>query len=273
MKFQSDPHLEKEKQERKEKERQKKKEKEKAKEALINLLKNSQPSAMTLNDAEILHRLLFSSPAGKKLLQQASLLGFKDGSIEVPIFDQQDKNAFFRDFFRVFFIDRLCHAQRGNRVEELEILRSCDRIDSITGFTSCFQISGSRFFGSHYGYGGSLPLLHIALKKNHVEAIHILLSDHCVDVNESNNFGQTALGKACEMGNLELINTLLNHPRIDPNAGDCPPLHIAITADNRELVDILLAKESVDPNCLDTERNTPLSHGKPESRVNLVELK
>ena len=62
-----------------------------------------------------------------------------------------------------------------------------------------------------------------------------------VDINQTNNHGDTALWVACDTGNEEIVRALLKHPRIDIDKGTAHvPLHSAVLHGRENIVRMLL---------------------------------
>ncbi len=82
--------------------------------------------------------------------------------------------------------------------------------------------------------GGNTPL-HKATKKQLIEAVKELINKGC-DVNARNNDGETPLFFAVQAGNLELFETILNAPTIDPYIKVNSPIFGGKALDIREVL-------------------------------------
>lgn len=60
--------------------------------------------------------------------------------------------------------------------------------------------------------------LHFASKKNNIEIVRLLLSNHSINVNIRNNNNETPLFIAIENNNIEVVQLLLSNPNININA-------------------------------------------------------
>ena len=68
--------------------------------------------------------------------------------------------------------------------------------------------------------------------------LHLTLG---VDINQTNNHGDTALWVACDTGNEEIVRALLKHPRINIDKGIAHvPLHSAVLHGRENIVRMLL---------------------------------
>ena len=100
-----------------------------------------------------------------------------------------------------------------------------------------------------------------------------------VDINEADCDGNkvTALYYACEDGNNDLVELLLAHPNIDPNAageyGDTP-LTIASNDCRGKIVKLLLAHPMIDVNkrCVNGAVHSPLVAACTQGRLGVVKL-
>lgn len=107
--------------------------------------------------------------------------------------------------------------------------------------------------------------LSIAIKTNNTEMAEALLSqEEEVDLNILYQGGRDAspatfLGRAAQMGHVEMVKLLLSKNAIDPNLGKIgPPLAIAAYNSHHAVVDLLLNAPGVDLNLRDSGGCTPL---------------
>eukprot|EP00792_Barthelona_sp_PAP020_P003636 TRINITY_DN1579_c0_g1_i1.p1 TRINITY_DN1579_c0_g1~~TRINITY_DN1579_c0_g1_i1.p1 ORF type:complete len:984 (-),score=271.56 TRINITY_DN1579_c0_g1_i1:41-2923(-) len=80
-----------------------------------------------------------------------------------------------------------------------------------------------------------------------------------VDIDSTDNFGQTSLLLACDLSNFTICELLLNYGA-DPNIASLngwTPLHAAVDSENLEIVDFLI-KRNDDVNVCDEEGYSPL---------------
>jgi len=129
-------------------------------------------------------------------------------------------------------------------------------------------------------------LVQLVKQKVSVATVKRFLSDNdsCPDVdrvniNEADCDGNnvTALYYACEDGNNDLVELLLAHPNIDPNAageyGDTP-LTIASNDGRGKIVKLLLAHPMIDVNkrCVNGAVHSPLVAACTQGRLGVVKL-
>lgn len=110
-------------------------------------------------------------------------------------------------------------------------------------------------------------LLHVASRRNFYEGMKILIDlknknndEYVLDINAKNNYGETPLTIAAELGHVEIIKLLLNHPKINPNYAlkNGTPLHLCLIQDNVELLKIMLDSNKFNPNIKNQSSFTPL---------------
>lgn len=111
-------------------------------------------------------------------------------------------------------------------------------------------------------------LLHVASRRNFYEGMKILLNlknkenenVFILDVNEVDNYGSTPLTIAAELGHIEIVKLLLNHPDIKPNYAlkNGSSLHLAVLQDNVEMIKVMLESNKFDPNLKNQSSFTPL---------------
>lgn len=152
-------------------------------------------------------------------------------------------------------------------------------------------------------------LLQALIEKNEIYAIQIILKRciHLIDINERNQKGKTALHIAAEQEKIEIIQLLLDNPRLDINASDengntalhdargqaiiklllniphatlrsnhfgSTPLHAGCYQEDIEKIKVLLSHEKVKRliNASDNEKNTPLHIAVRQGNPRLVQL-
>ena len=106
--------------------------------------------------------------------------------------------------------------------------------------------------------------LSIAVKANNTELAKVLLSREEIDLNvlhqgERDASPATFLGRAAQVGHVEMVKLLLSKNAINPNLGKIgPPLAIAAYNSHHAVVDLLLNTPGVDLNLRDSCGCTPL---------------
>ena len=86
-----------------------------------------------------------------------------------------------------------------------------------------------------------------ALNFGYLEAVKILLADERVEFNPSKN-KNSALKKASDRGDADMITFLLEDERVDPSSNNNHALEKATGRGDTKIVKLLLADERVDPN-------------------------
>lgn len=107
---------------------------------------------------------------------------------------------------------------------------------------------------------GDTPLI-CASRNNDTEYIKELLKRNDIDVNIKNKYGNTALMEACLRDKNEAAKMLLERMDVDINTKgdmDFTPLFTAIERGNKELADALLNRNDMDINVHSYDGNTPL---------------
>ncbi|QQR48951.1 ankyrin repeat domain-containing protein [bacterium] len=106
---------------------------------------------------------------------------------------------------------------------------------------------------------GQSTILHDAVQDNSLATVEALLKQLEIDINEADEYGQTALWWAAERNNPDIITYLLEKKAtVDAPARDgSTPLHIAALEGNHEAVKLLL-EDKAKPNLKDNKGNTPL---------------
>ena len=93
-------------------------------------------------------------------------------------------------------------------------------------------------------------LLGRACQMGHIDIVRILLADPRVDPSDYDNF---AIRKASQYGRFEVVKLLLADPRVDPTVYDNKAIRWASRYGRLEVVDLLLADSRVDPSDYDNK--------------------
>lgn len=113
-------------------------------------------------------------------------------------------------------------------------------------------------------------LLTVAAMKGHVEIVNLLLNDPRVDPAAGDNI---AIQKAASSGHVQVVDLLLNDPRVDPAAEDDYAIQRAAAKGHVEVVKLLLT----DPRAINrvnpaAEYNEAITSAAREGRAQVVEL-
>lgn len=106
-----------------------------------------------------------------------------------------------------------------------------------------------------------LPLLHLAVREDHVSIVKLLLKEPSLKVNLVNNTGWTALHLAARLGYAESVDLLLQAPGIDVNivnSDGWTPLHWAAWHGHTGIVSRLLSQPGIQVNPREKSETTPL---------------
>lgn len=116
--------------------------------------------------------------------------------------------------------------------------------------TFCEIIKGNVSLINLQNSEGDTPL-HLAIIKNNMDMIKVLLENDSINVNLKNHQGNTPLHLAVMKDNASIIDELLKKDNIDVNLknnSDNTPLQLMIQNRRHLLVDMLLKKEELDVN-------------------------
>ena len=116
--------------------------------------------------------------------------------------------------------------------------------------TFCEIIKGNVLLINLQNSEGDTPL-HLAIIKNNMDMIKVLLENDSINVNLKNHQGNTPLHLAVMKDNASIIDELLKKDNIDVNLknnSDNTPLQLMIQNRRHLLVDMLLKKEELDVN-------------------------
>ena len=117
------------------------------------------------------------------------------------------------------------------------------------------------------------PLI-IAVEKNFVDIIELLLEHENIDVNIKNNYNQTPLIIAVEKNFVDIVKLLLGHNNIDVNIQNNynqTPLHIALYTNN-DIVKLLLEYKDININLINKYGETPLHIAANNNNIDIVKL-
>lgn len=96
-----------------------------------------------------------------------------------------------------------------------------------------------------------------------------LMGSRWVDINAKDMYDDAALHLAVSRGSLEIVDLLLNHPKINVNIttieGDTP-LHLSVYQDSFEIINRLLAHKNTKLDVQNIEGETPISLVKSKQR-------
>ena len=117
-------------------------------------------------------------------------------------------------------------------------------------------------------------LINYAMKdKNNLGIVRLLLTDERIDVNMSDENGDSLLLLASGAGSVEFVSSLLESPKIKVNKrndnGDSP-LMCAANEGNSVIVDLLLKRKEIDVNSANTDRVTSLMCAADKGFVRIV---
>eukprot|EP00091_Calanus_sinicus_P017057 TRINITY_DN36813_c0_g1_i1.p1 TRINITY_DN36813_c0_g1~~TRINITY_DN36813_c0_g1_i1.p1 ORF type:complete len:171 (-),score=34.35 TRINITY_DN36813_c0_g1_i1:27-539(-) len=87
-------------------------------------------------------------------------------------------------------------------------------------------------------------ILQLLSRQGRSDCVQILLKHPDLKVNQTDNWGKTALHKACEEGHENITELLLKHPGIDPNTQGSlhvTPLHVSVSEEMRH--DVLMIEK------------------------------
>lgn len=117
--------------------------------------------------------------------------------------------------------------------------------------------------------------LHMSLLMPNIQAARLLLAyKDRINVNLANSYGQTALTLACQMGYLEIVQTLLSFPNINIDTVDVrqrSPLHAAIMENSDGIVKVLVNRQC-NVNVEDSTGNTPLHQAVAKNTSTVEEI-
>ena len=93
------------------------------------------------------------------------------------------------------------------------------------------------------------PPLHLAVISGDVNKVRGVLLNSKMSINSIDHIGRTPLELACELGNLDIIKTLIDHTVQDDKGtiGD-KLLEIALNYEKDEIILLLLLNSKCDPN-------------------------
>ena len=106
-----------------------------------------------------------------------------------------------------------------------------------------------------------IGLLNYAMKNGKLNILHLLLADDRIDVNMTDENGDSLLLLASAGGFVAFVSTLLESPRIEVNkcnADGDTPLMCAANEGYNVIVDLLLKRKDIDVNCKNSDHVTSL---------------
>jgi len=105
--------------------------------------------------------------------------------------------------------------------------------------------------------------LHIAVERDHIAVVKLLLSTNHVDIRSKNKGGRAALHLAAENGSDAVVQLLLDTGQVDTYSQDKngrTPLHYVASSGSEAVVQLLLDTGQVDINSQDKYGRTPLHY-------------
>ena len=117
---------------------------------------------------------------------------------------------------------------------------------------------------------GNTSLALAIRRKYSIAIVKLLLECEKININTVSNDGLTPLSLAIKNGYTECIDMLLNHPKIDINAGKETPLETAAFSKNTSIIQKILARKDLilEKTCLNIEI---LSEYSDEDKFHLIE--
>ena len=105
--------------------------------------------------------------------------------------------------------------------------------------------------------------IHRAVSQGHTDNVNYLITDHdyAYDPKIRGYQGRTLLHYACGVGNVDLVNILIEKHGISPMAADAvnqTPLHVAASHGQEEIVCLLITKYNCPVDCRSNYKLTPL---------------
>ena len=111
--------------------------------------------------------------------------------------------------------------------------------------------------------------------ENHISILRLLLEQPLIDLNLTDEKGNTALMFAAHFENIEAVRLLLEQPSIEVNLEDISghtALHLATVKGNIDAVKLLLVNERVNVNSQNVKRLTALMRAAARSTENHVSI-
>ncbi len=121
----------------------------------------------------------------------------------------------------------------------------------------------------------SQPPLHVAVQGGHESIVGLLIDTGAADVNSPDKFGQTALGYACSMGNVDLARAGVEcganvNILVDADMRNTP-LMMAVQEEDEELVSQLLDHGAI-VDAVDANGQTAVMHAAVRKLTSMVDL-
>jgi len=105
----------------------------------------------------------------------------------------------------------------------------------------------------------------LAMRENHLDVVKVLLEDSRVNPAE----GNFALGYASQYGFVEIVELLLNQPKVDPTSNDNFAIRMASQHGRTEVVKLLLEDGRADPS---VDNNYPIRMAAENGHTKIVKL-
>ncbi len=151
------------------------------------------------------------------------------------------------------------------------IINNFDNIKYIINYLRYYVFNCNPNIQDQYGWSP----LYDACYDNKIEIINLLLNHPKIDPNIKNNNGFTPLYSACINNQIESIKLLLNHQETDPNIQDkngWSPLYDACYDNKIEIINLLLNHPKIDPNIKNNNGFTPLYSACINNKIEIINL-
>ena len=100
--------------------------------------------------------------------------------------------------------------------------------------------------------------IHIAVMRNSVPGVKVLLGHEDIDLNCQNDAGETPLFIACRDNHVEVVKLLLESSKVDVNMGSPTPLFIASTHGSYETCQLIVTRDDIKEDIRTAEGVSPL---------------
>lgn len=118
-------------------------------------------------------------------------------------------------------------------------------------------------------------ILHMAIYSRDIEILKFILSSN-IDINSRTLIGESALHIACNLQLIDMIDILLQDPKIDSSLADYEmdftPLHYSVNLNNIQIINKLLNNKNTNINAQDRFGNTVLHYAILNNNIELFNL-